>query len=106
MDGNYQASEQASPLKRAIVELRRLRGELREAAQLRDAPIAVIGIGCRFPGGANDPDSLWRMLRGGTDAVREVPADRWDIDEFFDPDPDAPGKMSTRWGGFLDGVDK
>jgi acyl transferase domain-containing protein/acyl carrier protein len=69
-------------------------------------PIAVVGIGCRFPGGANDPDSLWQLLTEGRDAVREVPRERWDIDAFYDPNPDAPGKMGTRSGGFLDDVDR
>jgi 3-oxoacyl-(acyl-carrier-protein) synthase/acyl carrier protein len=69
-------------------------------------PIAIIGLGCRFPGGANDPASFWKLLRGGIDAIRETPAQRWDVDEFYDPNPAAPGKMSTRWGGFLDDVDK
>jgi acyl transferase domain-containing protein/SAM-dependent methyltransferase/acyl carrier protein len=106
MEDNRQDQEQLSPVKRAIVELRMLRAKLKEAERVRDEPIAVIGMGCRLPGGANDPESLWRMLCDGIDAIREVPADRWDIDEFFDPDPDAPGKMSTRWAGFLDEIDK
>ena len=69
-------------------------------------PIAIIGMGCRFPGGANDPESYWQILRDGVFAIRQVPPDRWNIDEFYDPDPQAPGKMSTRWGGFLDQVDQ
>lgn len=75
-----------------------------EAAQ--SEPIAIIGMGCRFPGGADDPDAFWSLLANGVDAIREVPAERWSIDEFFDTDPDALGTMSTRWGGFLDGVDQ
>ncbi|MGB7623536.1 MAG: polyketide synthase, partial [Terriglobia bacterium] len=106
MVDHSQDPDQLSPVKRAIVELRVLRAKLREAERVRHEPIAVIGMGCRFPGGANGPDSLWRMLCDGTDAIREVPRDRWDINEFFDPNPDAPGKMSTRWAGFLDEVDK
>jgi acyl transferase domain-containing protein/acyl carrier protein len=70
-----------------------------------DEPIAIVGLGCRFPGGANDPDAFWELLRSGTDAVTEVPRDRWDIDAYYDQDPDAPGKMTTRYGGFLDAVD-
>ncbi len=68
-------------------------------------PIAIVGLGCRFPG-APDLASFWRLLRDGGDAISEVPPERWDIDAFYDPDPDAPGKMSTRWGGFLTDVDR
>ena len=65
-------------------------------------PIAIVGIGCRFPGGVATREAFWRLLREGGDAVARCRADRWDVDAFYDPDPDAPGKMSTRWGGFLD----
>ncbi|MCL4202089.1 MAG: aminotransferase class I/II-fold pyridoxal phosphate-dependent enzyme [Pirellulaceae bacterium] len=68
-------------------------------------PIAIVGIGCRFPR-ANNLDEYWNLLRGGIDAIREVPRDRWDVDAFFDPNPGVPGRMYTRWGGFLDGVDQ
>ncbi len=68
-----------------------------------DEGIAVIGIGCRFPG-AHGPEAFWELLRNGVDAIAEVPADRWDIDSYYDPTPGMPGKMSTRWGGFLEQV--
>ncbi|AUX29428.1 MULTISPECIES: non-ribosomal peptide synthetase/type I polyketide synthase [Sorangium] len=71
-----------------------------------EEPIAIVGIGCRFPGGARDPESFWRLLDEGVDAVEEVPKDRWDIDAFYDPDPDAAGKTISRWGGFLSTVDE
>ncbi|MBS1694728.1 MAG: type I polyketide synthase [Actinobacteria bacterium] len=67
-------------------------------------PIAVIGIGCRFPGNVTDPHSYWDLLANGRDAITEVPADRWDADEYYDPDPAAPGRMTTKWGGFVDDV--
>ena len=70
----------------------------------RDEPIAIVAVSCRFPG-APDPEAFWEVLAGGVDAIREVPEDRFDIDEFYDPDPDAPGKTYTRFGGFLDGID-
>ena len=105
MDSHSPSPDQLSPVKRAIVELRTLRAKLKKAERVRDEPIAVIGMGCRFPGGANDPDSLWRMLCEGVDAVGEVPPDRWDVNEFFNPNPDTPGKMSTRWAGFLEDID-
>ena len=68
-------------------------------------PIAIIGIGCRFPG-AKDPEAFWQLLRDGVDAITEVPANRWDIESFYDPDSAQPDKMNTRWGGFLDQVDQ
>lgn len=74
------------------------------AAARTDDPIAIVAVSCRFPGAPN-PEAFWDVLSGGVDAIREVPEDRFDIDEFFDPDPDAPGKTYTRFGGFLDGID-
>ncbi|GAA4552149.1 SDR family NAD(P)-dependent oxidoreductase [Amycolatopsis samaneae] len=65
-------------------------------------PVCVVGLGCRFPGGANGPDRFWRALVARTDAATEVPADRWDAAAYFDRDPTAPGKSYTTRGGFLD----
>ena len=67
-------------------------------------PVAVVGIGCRFPGDVGSPEGLWRLLLDGVDAVGEVPADRWDADAYYDPDPQAPGRMTTKWGGFVSDV--
>jgi acyl transferase domain-containing protein/D-arabinose 1-dehydrogenase-like Zn-dependent alcohol dehydrogenase/acyl carrier protein len=69
-----------------------------------DEPIAIVAVSCRFPG-APDPEAFWEVLSGGVDAIQEVPEDRYDIDEFYDPDPETPGKIYTRLGGFLDGID-
>ena len=63
-------------------------------------------MGCRFPGGANDPEAYWRLLRDGVDAISDVPESRWDAEALFDPNPDAVGKVATRWGGFLEGIDR
>ena len=67
-------------------------------------PVAVVGIGCRFPGGVVGPEDYWAFLANGGDAISEVPADRWDADAFYDPDPFAPGRMTSKWGGFLPDV--
>lgn len=72
---------------------------------LRAEPIAIVGMGCRFPGGALDPRRFWELLREGRDAIGPIPASRWDADYFYDADKDAPGKMYTRSGGFLSQVD-
>ena len=94
-----------SPIKRAIVEIRELRAKLEAAERSANEPIAIVGLGCRFPG-ADGPDAYWRLLRDGTDAISKVPLDRWDVDAMYDPDPDAPGKIYARNGGFLDQVDR
>jgi myxalamid-type polyketide synthase MxaE and MxaD len=68
-------------------------------------PLAVVGMACRFPGSANSPESFWQLLAAGTDAVAEMPADRWDMDAFYDPTPGKSGKIYAREGGFLDQID-
>ncbi len=70
-----------------------------------DEPIAVIGMACRFPG-APDLEAFWRLLCGGIDATREVPAERWDPSGFYDPDPKTPGTTNTRRGAFLERIDE
>ncbi|HEY4997198.1 MAG TPA: beta-ketoacyl synthase N-terminal-like domain-containing protein, partial [Solirubrobacteraceae bacterium] len=75
-------------------------------AAVVDEPIAIVGMGCRFPGGVTDPESFWHLLDQGIDAISEVPPERWDIDAWYDPDPDALGKMTSRWGGFLEDLDQ
>jgi acyl transferase domain-containing protein/acyl-CoA synthetase (AMP-forming)/AMP-acid ligase II/acyl carrier protein len=69
-------------------------------------PIAIVGLGCRFPG-AEKPEAFWQLLQGGRDAITEVPPERWDLSAFYDPAAATlPGKINTRWGGFLDQVDQ
>lgn len=68
-------------------------------------PLAIVGMGCRFPG-AKNPDEFWQLLSDGREVNVEVPADRWDIDAFYDPNPKAPGKMYTRHAAFLDRIDE
>ncbi|HEU5379702.1 MAG TPA: SDR family NAD(P)-dependent oxidoreductase [Ktedonobacteraceae bacterium] len=70
-----------------------------------EEPIAIVGIGCRFPGGADTPEAFWRLLREKREALSEVPPTRWESARFYDPDPQAPGKMYTRTGGFLPDID-
>ena len=94
-----------SLVKRSLVALEQMQARLDASERQRTEPIAVVGMGCRFPGGARDPEAFWRLLEAGGDAIAQVPADRWDIDAFFHPEPATPGKMNSRWGGFLDHVD-
>jgi acyl transferase domain-containing protein len=92
-----------SPLKQALLALEEMEARLAASDRQRNEPIAVIGMGCRFPGAAN-PEKFWRALQSGTDAVTEIPKSRWNLDDYYDPNPDAPGKMSTRYAALLDQV--
>ena len=67
---------------------------------------AIVGIGCRFPGGADSPERFWQLLRDGVEAIGEIPSDRFDVDSVFDPDPAREGRMYSRRGGFVEGIDQ
>ncbi len=69
-------------------------------------PIAIVGIGCRFPGGADSPNQLWQLLRDGVDAIGPIPADRLNLTRLYDERPATPGKIMSRWGGYLDKLDE
>ncbi len=69
-------------------------------------PIAVVGIGCRLPGEVSGPESFWEGLLAGFSGTGEIPPERWDVDAYYDADPDAPGKMATRHAALIEGVDK
>ena len=105
MPDPIEKNAELSPVKQALLEIRRLNSRLSEIEQQRSEPIAITGIGLRFPG-ANDPESFWKLLANSVDAIREVPPERWDLETYYSPDSQAPGKMNTRWGGFLDGIDQ
>ncbi|MGW0770437.1 sulfolipid-1 biosynthesis phthioceranic/hydroxyphthioceranic acid synthase [Streptomyces sp. NPDC002676] len=66
--------------------------------------IAVIGIGCRFPGGVDSPEALWDLIERGGDAITEIPADRWNAEDYYDPEKGVPGRSVSKWGGFLTDV--
>ncbi|WP_140791097.1 type I polyketide synthase [Myxococcus xanthus] len=93
-----------SPERKALLAARKWKERAEAYERKSREPIAVIGMACRFPGG-QDTDAFWRMICAGSDMVREVPADRWDVDAFYDANPEAPGKMTTRYGAFLDQID-
>lgn len=101
---NRENDNKLSPLKQAFLRIEELEESLRDARKAQREPIAIVGIGCRFPGGVDGPEDYWKFLQNGTDAISEVPPDRWNIDEYFDPDMETPGKMNTRWAGFLPSV--
>src|SRR5208283_3337681 len=105
MDRLAERLKNLSPLQRAVLALKETQARLEALERQYAEPIAIVGMACRFPGGAVDPQSYWKMLCAGVDAIRETPPDRWDVERFYDPDPAAPGKMCSRWGGYLDEID-
>ena len=88
-------------LRKSVTEAERLRAENRTLVAERTEPIAIVGVGCRYPGGVVSRESLWELVADGKDAIGEFPSDRgWDA-QLFDPDPEVRGKSYTRHGGFL-----
>ena len=103
-----QHKNQARALKDANAEIARLRAKVSKQADgkgLRE-PIAIIGIGCRFPGGVRTPQDFWSLLKSGRDVLRDIPSDRWDIDEHYNPAVTVPGKIYVRQGYYLDNIDQ
>ncbi|WP_192349040.1 type I polyketide synthase [Algoriphagus sp. Y33] len=72
----------------------------------KEDPVVVVGMACRFPGGANSPEQFWEQLVQGVDGISEVPESRWDNDIFYDPKAAMPGRMNTRWAGLTDDIDQ
>jgi len=72
----------------------------------RPEPIAIVGIGCRFPGKANGAEAFWQLLCDGVDAITEIPSERWSIQSFYNREAGTPGKTNSKWGGFVDEFDK
>ncbi|MDO8300150.1 type I polyketide synthase, partial [Lacisediminimonas sp.] len=94
--------EELSLTKQALLEIDALQAELDAIEDAKGEPIAIVGMSCRFPGGADDPEAYWQLLQQGRDAISEVPPEHWDVDAHYDADPAAPGKATTRYGGFVD----
>ncbi|MEZ5286498.1 MAG: beta-ketoacyl synthase N-terminal-like domain-containing protein [Vicinamibacterales bacterium] len=105
MSDFYARIQQLSPSRLALLALELHEENERLKAAGRE-PLAIVGIGCRMPGGVEGTDAFWRLLREGRDATGEVPPDRWAIDDWFDADPDAAGTMASRRGGFLQDIDR
>jgi myxalamid-type polyketide synthase MxaB len=93
-------------LNESLLAIKTLRAQVAGFIAAKREPIAVVGIGCRFPPNIDSPESFWTLLESGGDAIGEVPADRWDKDYYYDSNPDVRGKICTRSGGFLQDKDR
>ncbi|MDJ1183278.1 beta-ketoacyl synthase N-terminal-like domain-containing protein [Roseofilum casamattae] len=86
---------------RLLLAVRQASAKLNAIEEAKNEAIAIVGMGCRFPGGGDSPEAYWDVLKQSKDALIDIPKDRWDIDEYYDSDPEAPGKMYVRQGYFL-----
>ncbi|MCC6191427.1 MAG: type I polyketide synthase [Anaerolineales bacterium] len=106
MPNNPGRPEPLSPVKQALLAVEQLKARLAVAERRQREPIAIVGIGCRFPGRAHSPQDFWNLLATGANAVTRIPANRWDAEAYYDPNPEAPGKAYTTYGAFLEGIDE
>ncbi|WP_328338430.1 type I polyketide synthase [Micromonospora sp. NBC_00421] len=94
-------------LKRVTADLHRTRERLREVESQEQDPIAIVGMACRYPGGVNSPEDLWRVVAEGVDTIGDFPTDRgWDTAALYDADPDAAGSSYVQQGGFVHDADE
>src|SRR5262249_24437105 len=104
MSNHSEQTDRRALLKHALAALEKQQAKLDAVEKAQNEPIAIIGMSCRFPGGAHDPEAFWRLLCDGRDAIREVPAERWDVHAYANP-VEASGRMATWYGGFLEQID-
>jgi len=96
-----QPEQSLSPTKRALLALKTLQAKLDAIERAQHEPIAIVGMSCRLPGKADSPEAFWKLLLRKTDAISEVPDDRWPIAKYHDANAETPGKMVSREGGFV-----
>lgn len=97
---------QLSSQQRILLALEEAAKKIETLEQEKSEPIAIVGMGCRFPGGATSLERYWELLKDGVDGITPVPSDRWDAEAYYDPDPAAAGKTYSRYGGFLGQIDQ
>jgi acyl transferase domain-containing protein/acyl carrier protein len=106
LSGQDRPPERPYSSRRVLLALKEARARLEAAERVMREPIAIVGIGCRFPGGADGPETFWRVLRDGVDTVCEIPPDRYDVNAYYDPSPGIPGRTYVREGAYLEGIDR
>ncbi|NCR21333.1 MAG: acyltransferase domain-containing protein [Microcystis aeruginosa L111-01] len=104
--GSHHQKTELTPLQKAVIALKEARNKIEALERQKNEPIAIIGMGCRFPGGANSPEAFWELLSRGKETIVPVPSQRWDAEAYYDENPDLPNKTYARYGGFIDAVDQ
>ena len=103
---NLNAADSRKLMEQALRAVEQANGRIRELEQQSSEPIAIVGIGCRFPGDCDTPDTYFERLCAGMDAVGEVPPERWSLPDWWDSNPATPGRMYSRFGAFLSDVER
>jgi acyl transferase domain-containing protein/acyl carrier protein len=98
--------EQLNSSQRILLALDEAVKKLQAVERAKTEAIAIVGLSCRFPGGVTSPGEFWQLLVDGVDAITEIPSQRWHLEDYYDANPDTPGKMYSRYGGFLQEVDQ
>ncbi len=98
-------SDYRALLKNALLKLDTMQNKLNAAEKAKTEPLAVIGLACRYPE-ADTPEAFWNLLQDGRDMMTEIPPERWNVDQYYDPVPGVPGKMYVRHGAFLNNIDQ
>ena len=98
---NLEQTETLSTTKRALLALKQMKSKLEALERAKNEPVAIVGMGCRLPGNVQNPEDFWQLLENGVDAIGEVPQDRWDINAYYEANLNTPGKIYTRYGGFV-----
>jgi acyl transferase domain-containing protein len=94
----------SNPTQKALLAVKAMKQKLEDIQKRKNEPLAVVGMSCRLPGGVNSPEEFWQLLVDKKDAITDIPQDRWNLEDYFDPDPAEPGKIYVKQGGFVDGA--
>ena len=104
MTTSNKSSSELNPTQRALLAVKAMRKKLEDMTYQKNEPLAVVGMSCRLPGGVASPEDFWQLLCKRDDAITDIPADRWNLEKYYDQDPAEPGKMYVRQGGFINDV--
>lgn len=105
MSNTHQEIDLKAQLQKSLIAIKKLKDKLNESERSKNEPIAVVGMDCRFPGGANNPEAFWKLLYNNEVGISEIPSNRWNLEDYYNPSQDVEGKIYTKCAGFIDNVE-